>query len=302
MSFCPLLGRGIAVSLGLCSPDERRADIETLIQFGRRMQYGTWGEGSGLVSGRGFRQPVLQADIVERFLGAEQRFDEDEDLHAAFKRFNATTELFGFLLHYDNRAGMCDSGPYDVPGGGFMIVRDHWLHEPAYPWASIADGLPYCVTEAMVFRPDIPIDIRINDIATTFATPPGYHKYLSGVAVYAKDREDSPMSELRLIGAEEMRTITAKASAATLALYGTIAERSYEEKIRDGVLVYTDTMIMPHAKRAGCGEEVEQMIAAQAALTEQAWPTLSGPQAAEVLGPVFLLGKGFPSVSGATAR
>ncbi|HEX4107351.1 MAG TPA: hypothetical protein VHX88_04410 [Solirubrobacteraceae bacterium] len=297
LPFCALLGRGIAISLGLHGPAERRADIEAIIQFGRRLQYGTWGVGCGLVSGRGFRQPLLAEEIVERLLADEQRLSEDEDLHTAFKRFNATTELFGFLLHYDCRAGMCDSGPYPVPGGGFMLVRDHWLHEPAYPWSDVAEGLPYCVTEAMVFRPNEPVDIRINDITTTFAKPTDYHRHLSGIAVYAKDREDTPQSELRLIAAEEMRAIAAKCSQATLELYPRIGERSYEEKIRDGVMVYTTEMMMPHARLAGVWEDIRDSIYQPAPLTEQAWETLSGPKAAEVLAPVFLLGKGFPSLN-----
>ena len=49
---------------------------------------------------------------------------------AAFRAFNATTELTGFLLHYDCRAGLCDTGPYPLPDGGFVIVRDHFLYEP----------------------------------------------------------------------------------------------------------------------------------------------------------------------------
>jgi len=298
-AICPLLGRGIGVSLGLEKPGDRRADVETLVQFARRLQHGTWGGGCGFVSGRGFSQAVLEDDVVGGFLVDETRLDDPEQ-RQAFLKFNATTELFGFLMSYDCRAALSDSGPYPVPGGGFMLVRDHQLREPAWPWAHLADGLPYSITEALVFRPTEPIDVKINDISTTFTTPRDYLKHLSGVAVYARDTWDTPMSELRRLDADEMAAITDKASAATIDLYKDIAKKDRDQKIRDGVLVYTTTMIMPYARVAGVWDRwVADGFYELHELTEAAWPTLAGGKAAEVLGPVFLLGQGFPPVSDA---
>jgi hypothetical protein len=296
LPICPLLGRGITTKLDLESPGARAEDIATIVQFGRRMQHGTWGDGPGFVSGREWKQPLLDQELVDRFLADEETLD-DPELRATFRQFNGTTELFGFLLHYDCRAGMSDTGPYAVPGGGFMIVRDHWLHEPAYEWASVAEGLPYCVTEAMVFRPDVPVEIAINDIGTTFATPRDYLRHLSGVAVYARDTRDTPMSELRRIDAAEMARISKHASDATLDLYKTIAAKDRDEKIRDGVKVYTREMLMPHAQAAGIWDELEVGFDELHELTQAAYPTLAGGKAAEVLAPVFLLGEGFPPVT-----
>jgi hypothetical protein len=298
---CPLLGRGIATSLGLEAPSERRADVETVIQFGRRLQHGTWGGGCGFVSGRGFSQAMLEDDLVRGFLAAETSLD-DPEVRKTFLRFNATTELFGFLMSYDCRAALCDSGPYPVPGGGFMIVRDHQLQEPAFPWGHLGDGLPYSVTEALVFRPSEPVDVKINDISTTFTTPRDYLKHLSGVAVYARDTWDTPMSELRRLDPDELAAITARASAATLGLYKDIAAKDRDQKIRDGVLVYTTTMIMPYARVAGVWDRwVAEGFYDFDPLTEAAYPTLAGGKAAEVLAPVFLLGQGFPSVADVVA-
>jgi hypothetical protein len=293
----PLMGRGIAAKLGLQSTGERRDDIETVLQFGRRIQHGTWGGGPGFVSGRRWQDPVLDDDVVERFLADEVRLD-DPELRATFRQFNATTELFGFLLHYDCRAGLSDSGPYPVPGGGFMLVRDHWLNETAYPWATVAEGLPYCVTEVMVFRPTEPIDVRINDISTTFCTPRDYLRHLSGVAVYARDTWDTPMSGLRRLDPAEMKAISALAGARTLELYRTIARKDRDQKIRDGVMVYTREMLMPHCQRLGLWDRfLAQGFDDMSELALAAYPTLAGGRAAEILAPVFLLGEGFPSIS-----
>jgi hypothetical protein len=294
LPMCPLIGRGLAIHLGLEAPGDRQGDAASVVQFARRLQHGTFGGGSGLVSGRGFRQPVLDQEIVDRFLADEERLD-DRELMGTFRQFNAATELLGFLIHWDSRAGMQDSGPYPVPGGGFMIVRDHFLHETEYAWASVADGLPYCVTEAMVFRPDAPLEVAINDLGTTFTEPRDYLRHLSGVAVYARERVDSPMSELRHVDPAEMAVITKKSSAAMLELYKIIASKDREQKIRDGIVVYTHDMISFHAKAAGVWEQVQPWYDDLDELTLAAWPVLSTPQAGQIFPEVLLLGGGFPT-------
>jgi hypothetical protein len=307
--MCTLVGRGIAVNLGLDKATNRREDVETMVQFCRRLQHGAWGGGPGFVSGRGFKSPVLEPDIVNGLLADEARLD-DPDLRTAFKQFNAATELFGFLMHYDCRAGLCDSGPYDVPGeargsggapqDGFMLVRDHQLREPAFPWGKLGDGLPWSVTQAMVYRPTESIDVRINDISTTFTKPTDYHKHLSGIAVYARDTWDTPMSEVRRLDADELVAITERVKKATLDLYKDIAAKDRDQKIRDGILVYSTILMMPYARTVpGLWESmIENGFYDLHELAEAAWPTLTGGEAAATLAPVFILGQGFPSVAG----
>ena len=286
---CCHLGRAIALELGLEQPSEREHDLEIAIQFSRRLMYGTYGDGPGFACGRDYKVRVLEPELTDRFLADQERLD-DPDLRRIFRRFNATTELLGFLVHYDCRFGLQDTGPYDVPGGGFMLVRDHWLHEPSYPWTTSTEGLPYCVIEAMVFRPDDPMDVKINDIGTTFTKPVDYLRHLSGVAVYAKDHEDSPMSELRRVDAAEMEAITAKATAATAALYRMLASKDRDEKIRDGINVYATDHIKPLAKAAGTWEQFKPRIDELQQLTVAGWPRLADGQAASLLAPLFVKG------------
>lgn len=296
----PLLGRGITTRLGLEQAQDRREDVETIIQFGRRLAHGTWGGGSQFVSGREWQQPLLAGDVVQRLLADETRVD-DPELRTLFRHFNSTTQLFTFLLLYDNRLGMSDTGPYQLPGGGFMIVRDHFVGETAYPWSDVAADLPYCVTEAMMFRPDAEVEIEINDIGTTFSKPADYLRHLSGYAAYARDTVDTPADAVRLLEPDEMRSILERTRTAMQELYGTIAGLSREEKIRNGVRVYTREMIMPHAHAAGLWDEfVAEGFDELTDLTTAAWPTLEGDEAAAVLAPVFLLGEGFPPVRRST--
>jgi hypothetical protein len=296
--MCTMVGRGIAVNLGLEKATDRRDDVVSTVQFGRRLMHGLWGGGCGFVSGRNYSQASLDPEITNGFLAAETKLD-DLELRQNFQRFNAATELFGFLMHYDCRAGLCDTGPYPVPGGGFMIVRDHQLNEPAFPWGHFGEDLPWSVTSAMVFRPDEPVEVKLNDISTTFTKPADYQKHLSGIAVYARDTWDTPMSELRPLGPDELADITAKAKAATLNLYKDIAKKDRDQKIRDGILVYSTILTLPYARTVpGLWEGwVKEGFYDLHPLTEAAYPTLAGGDAMAALAPVFILGQGFPSVA-----
>jgi hypothetical protein len=295
-----MLGRGISVTLELQDATERRADVETCIQFSRRLWHGTWGDGPGLASGRGFALPLLEDDVLQPLVAAAQPFADDEE-RSAFRRFNATTELFGFLMHYDTRLGMGDTGPYPLPNGGFALIRDHFLNETGFPWSEIGEGLPYAVTEVLVFRPD-PIDLTINDIGTTFTKPADYLKSLERVAVFARDTIDTPMSGIRPVDTAERSRIVQTCQAGVLKMYRILSKLDREEKIRNGVRMYSHEFMRPLAHRAGVWDDI---LAAGfddlSELTERAWPTLSGPRAAEILAPVFLLGKGFPPIRAAAA-
>ncbi|WP_308127651.1 hypothetical protein [Gordonia paraffinivorans] len=288
-----ILGRGIGVTLDLVDRVDSKDDVETCIQFGRRLWHGTWGDGPGLASGRGFKLPHLDRDVLDPLVAQAVSLD-DADYRAAFRRFNATTELFGFMAHYDNRLGMGDTGPYPLPGGGFALVRDHFLNETAYPWvAGVAGDMPYAVTEVMVFD-DASVQVKINDIGTTFTTPSSYLENLDRVVVFARDTIDTPMSELRVVGRDEMRTISAQAEKGLLALYRQYATLPVEDKIWNGIQVYSHDFFRPMARRAGLWEEIRTLgFDEPAELTRQAWPTLTSGRAAEILGPVFITGAGF---------
>ncbi|MHB8692788.1 MAG: PEP-utilizing enzyme [Solirubrobacteraceae bacterium] len=302
-ALCPLIGRGLATTMGLEKPSDRPEDLQTIMQWLRRLQHGMWNNdgGPGFVSARDYLAPFLAAEWIERFQDEEHRLDDPDEL-ATFRKFNATTEMAGFLLHYDNRAGLCDTGPYPIGDGNFIIVRDHFLHETAYEWSGVYEGLPYCVTEAMVFRPTDDQSIRINDIATTFAEPANYLKHLSGVAVYARDTWDTPMSGLRRVDLAEMQRITDKCNAGMNELYATIGSLDREQRIRNGVIVYTRDMMFPYARPAGLWDQfVQEGFDDFAPLTQQAWEPLITGQAEQVLGGVFLMGMGVVPESGLPA-
>lgn len=296
-TMCPLIGRGLAIKLGLHTAADRLHELNTTIQFARRVQHAVHGPGHAFVSGRGYEALVLGDEWLTRFKDEEVHL-EDEDQLKAFRQFNAQTELFGFLLHFDNRNGLCDTGPYPLEDGGFLIVRDHFLYETAYFWSQAAEGLPHCVTQAMFFRPDADIEVVVNDIGTIFTKPRNYLKHLSGVAVYARDRWDTPASEIRPVDADEQAEIVNRCRLATGKLYAQIAAMSRRERILAGVQVYTREFVMPYARAAGIWDHfvTEMDFDELHPQASEAYYRLTTGAANELLPGVFLLGEGFPPV------
>ena len=295
-SLMAILGRGICVKLELVDRLAHREDVEQVIQFGRRLWFGAWGEGAGLASGRGFVLPHLDKDVVESLVAHTYRLD-DPELRAGFRRFNATTELFGFMVHYDTRLGMGDTGPYPLPDGRTVLVRDHFLKEDSYPWtAGITEGMPYCVTEVMVFKKG-DLKFKINDIGTTFTQPSEYLDHLESVAVLARDTPTTPMSALRKVAPEEMARLAKQSEKGVLQMYRILAKLERDQKIWNGVTVYSHEFMRPMATFAGVWDEVRALgFDELQPLAKKAWPTLTGGRAAEILAPVFITGGGFPKV------
>lgn len=288
------LGRGIAVELGLEDRDSGRQDMVELIQYARRGWHGAWGEGRALASSNGYKLPFLAQEVLDSLVSQVEPL-EDPEAMAIFRRFNASTELFGFMLHWDARMGMGDTGPYTLPDGRIALVRDHFLAEDAYDWSQeVIAGMPYAVTEVMVFKPEN-VRFTLNDIGTTFAEPSTYLDHLDSVAVFAKDTIDTPVSELRKIDATEMNRLAKLSDKGTMQLYRDLSKMSREQKILNGVTMYSHEFIRPMAQFAGVWEEVRSMgFDSLTSLAEQAWPTLTGGEAEGILLPVFLKGNGFP--------
>lgn len=285
-------GRGIAVDRGLQLASDDARDLADVQQFARRIYKGHWGGGATYTAQRRYSAPVLGPEWADRFAAHRIPLDDPEALRA-FQKFNGSSELLGFLVHFDNRCGLGDSGPYPTPDGGFVLVRDHILHETAYHWSDVAEDLPYAITQAMYFPPGTPLEVQLLDLGTTFTRPANYLQYLTGVAVFARDRWDSPMSELRPLGVADMQSLETRCRAAADRLYRRIARMSRRDKIMAGSTVYTADFLLPYARAAGIYDELVERHD-----LHELHPTASAAyyefvdgRAAEMMPRLFLTGK-----------
>lgn len=292
-AITPIFGRGLLVRLGLAPEDEGTREVAELVQFQRRLAAGFWDDGGEMFSSsRGYAAPVLDRAWIDRFAADVQPFT-GEDQRSVHQRFNATTEITGFLLHFDNRSGLSDTGPYPLPDGGFMIVRDHFLHDPVYHWHDVAEDLPHCLTQAMVFHPTEDLQVNVLDIGTLFSEPANYLQHLTGMAVYARDSWDTPIEELRRVDEDEMHRILETCDAATTKLYKRIASMSPRDKIMCGAQVYYTEFVAPFARLAGVWDELvreHDFFEIDPRAAEAYYPLVRDKQAAVVVPEAFLMG------------
>ncbi|MEA2312018.1 MAG: hypothetical protein QOE28_1986 [Solirubrobacteraceae bacterium] len=292
-------GRGITMGLGHYDKTGRAESIARALQFNRRLARGMWGDEGGMfASQRNYRVPLLEGtDWLERFRD-EAVFFEDPAQHAMYTKFNATAQLLVFLLHFDNRLGLGDSGPYPTENGGFLIVRDHFLNDPAYHWFDVADELPHCITQAMYFKPPPEMKVIVNDLSTTFTQPASYIPYMTGMAVYARDKWDTPASDVRLVSEDDIKRYTGIAQKAMMRLYKRISGMSRRDRITCGVTNYVVDWALPFLRLSGTYDKaIAQGWLEWDEMTSQSYyPLVRDGQAGPLLPEAIIAGKGAQSM------
>ncbi|MDV6230595.1 PEP-utilizing enzyme [Rhodococcus cercidiphylli] len=284
-------GRGIALEVGLHDYDYKAGLVTDAMSSARRLYKGLWGSGPMFSSMRNYRAPVLDPSWVERFETDRMPLD-DASARSTFQRFNGALELLGFLVHFDNRLGLGDSGPYPTADGGFVIVRDLFVNEPAYEWSATTAGLPYAVTIAMFFAPEGGLETKVVDLSTLFTEPANYLPFVTGVAVYAREKFDTPMEELRTLSLSDMTSLRDQAESASEALYKYIASMTQEEKILAGAVVYASGFLMPFARAAGMFDELvaDHGMMSLDPVTRECYDTIISGVATELIPRLFLTG------------
>lgn len=255
MLTAPSFGRGIALEMGLHEPDYHADDVVKALSIARRLYKGHWGDGGMFTSMRNYSAPLLEQSWVERFK-SDRISLEDKEKWSIFQRFNASSELLGFLVHFDNRLGLGDSGPYPLPNGGFVIVRDLFINEAIFPWSDITSELPYAITQAMFFGPNTGLDVKLLDLSTLFTEPANYLPHIEGVAVYSRASYNTPMDQLKTLSLDDMSTLRSKVEEVSNKLYRHIASMDHKEKVLAGSLVYTAGFALPMAREAGVMDEL----------------------------------------------
>ena len=294
-----MTGRGITMGLGHYGPTDRAEAIARAFQFNRRLARGMWGDEGGMfASQRNYRVPLLEGTPwLERFRD-EAVFFDDPAQKALYTTFNATAQLLVFLLHFDNRLGLGDSGPYPTEDGGFLIVRDHFLNDPAYHWFDVAEELPHCITQAMYFKPPPEMKVIVNDLSTTFTQPASYIPYMTGMAVYARDKWDTPVSDIRRVDEEEMKRYTGISQKAMMKLYKRISGMSKRDRITCGVTNYVVDWALPFLRLSGTYDKaIEQGWLEWDEMTSQSYyPLVRDGQAGPLLPEAIIAGKGAQSL------
>ncbi len=216
------------------------------------------------------------ADHAQPVVGADE--------NRLARRFVAGLQQYLFLLYLDTRLGTGDSGPYPLPNGRHMIVREYsGLGQSWIPWSDVGADAPYNeVVVGLVFRPGI--HNQVTDLSTTFSVPADNLEFLEAISIMA------PGPDGTLVPVHEQRVeIAAEVKTAQAAIYRRIAGWSMAEKVHNGAHVYFRGLLWPLTSVAGIDEAIDWSLPGESAA--EAWPLFEGglpEDQAEMQPPLFL--------------
>jgi len=200
------MGRCGLLALEAIQPDDYVEESNDILKFMQRVLWGKRQDGYILNSQDRYRCRVHEQEILDQLLGELEDFEPDEPKHDAFTRFNAAATLLAFLDHFDSRLGLGDTGPYLLPDGRVLIVRDLFTNEEEFHWSDVCDheDVPHCYTAAVVIDAGAMglAEIRVNDISTSFTRPknPLAAGHSSPVSVARNSSSNFFCLELILVG------------------------------------------------------------------------------------------------------
>ncbi|HEY0179306.1 MAG TPA: hypothetical protein VGC30_06715 [Dokdonella sp.] len=253
------MGRCGLLALEAIKPADFVEESNIILKFMQRVLWSKRKDGYILNSQDRYRCAIHDQDVVDRLASQVEYFEPGSDKHSQFTQFNASAELLAFLDHFDNRLGLGDTGPYELPDGKLMIIRDLFTNEEIYHWSDVCDAadVPHCYSLLLVIDPErMKLDeIRVNDISTTFTRPKNYIEAVVGGAVFVREKWNTPMGEVYAVPIADLAKRIEGIQQATFGLYSKLARMSRRQLITNGMYTYYIDMILPHLRVAGTYEK-----------------------------------------------
>ena len=256
----------VAFGMGRCGllagewirPDEYVEESNIILKFMQRVLWGKRQDGYILNSQDRYRCLIHDQALIDQLMGQVENFESGSPAQHVFEQFNATAELMAFFDHYDCRLGLGDTGPYPLPDGRVLIVRDLFVNEEVFYWSDVCEALPHCYTLAVVLDPDSMglQEIRVNDISTSFTLPKNYVPHVTGGAVFVREKWDTPMSDVYPVPLTELESHMEKLRDSTYRMYKKTAKMSRHTLCLNGIYSYYIEMILPHLRKAEMYDEV----------------------------------------------
>ena len=228
--------------------------VHTVMDFWERAARAFRADGTRQAADTGTVTPYDDAVVSALLAGV---VDVDDDLRRRIRSFNATLVAYLFLLYFDTRVGHGDTGPYTLPDGRVLLVRDFYdMAESDFWWSDVAKDVPYRNLTAAFVLDGVRID-RITDFGTSYTTPEDFLDHLTGFALYTTD--DMAPGELRPVSLDEMEPMVAAVRQAQRAHYRRITSMTRDEKIRCGAYVYF-SFLRPFALEAGVADRLDWTV------------------------------------------
>jgi hypothetical protein len=239
-----LLGRNVLIMLGRMAPGDEPERTAIVLDFWRRVAAAFRGDGHLQAFDVGFKSTPYLDDVV-RELDAGCA-PVAPAAWPSVKKLNATLSSYMFLLYFDTRSGMIDTGPYRLDDDRVLLVRDFSKMGPSDFWWAAELDVPYRnLTAAFVLRG---VDVDVNDWGTSVTRPENYLDHVERFGLFTTDG-----GGLEPVPTERVDEIRAATRAAQQKLYRDIAAMSRKERIDAGAYVYF-SFLRPFAEVAGAND------------------------------------------------
>jgi hypothetical protein len=246
-----LTGRKVMATMDPSLDDPEAAF--TVLDFWERAALAYRGDGTRQAWDSGICRPFGDEVLTTLLAGVVPVTDPDERLRLT--RFNATLVNHLFLLWFDTRSGIADTGPYPLPDGRVLLVREFTkLAESDFSWSGVAADIPYrSLTAALVLDG---VEIQATDFGSSNTTPEDYLDRLVGFGLFTTDTADG---SLRPVPLDEIDGLVATVRRVQADHYRSIAAMSRDEMIRCGAYVYF-SFLRPFAEIAGVADELDWTV------------------------------------------
>jgi len=237
-----LLGRKVMAMVDPAAADPVEPTYDVL-DFWERAALGFRGDGTRQAWDSGDARIYPDAVVAELLANVEP---VDDDARAVVKRFNAALITYLFLLYFDTRVGTGDTGPYPLPDGRTLLVRDYYeIARSDFSWSGVAASLPYRNLTAAFVLQDASV-ARITDFGTSYTDPEDYLDHVVGFGLYTTDG-----GRLEPVPLDALDGLVNDVRGVQRSLYRTVAAMDRDEKIRCGAFVYF-AFLKRFAEVAGC--------------------------------------------------
>lgn len=239
-----LMGREAELCEAHGQPGDRAADLAAVLELWEGFARAHRRDGHVFTHDAGGLNPVFDEPTVSELAVAAQPVDADT--RADRQRALAALELFAFLMNVESRSGREDSGPYELPDGRRLVVREIWrLSANELSWSDVARDVPHgTVVVPMVLSPEV--HAELDDFGNTFTEPEQYFDHVEAMAVLVPTEEGG----LRRLSDEELHRQVDAVRAAQTELYRRLATASRAEQIRMGAEMHWK-LPLPFARAAG---------------------------------------------------
>jgi hypothetical protein len=250
----PLIGRQVLTPVGLLDPAEELPTLATVFGFWEDAARAFRADGHLQAWDAGLVVPRYGPEHVAELVDGTEPVSGDADVAARLAATNALLTSFLFLLYFDTRAGYQDTGPYPLPDGRTLLVRDfNEFGVSHFPWsAEVCADLPHSnLTLALVLED---VDVTVNDWGTSVTEPGDYFPHVVRAGLF-----DGTGGTLRRLPLDSLADIGAAVKRAQKQLYRLIAGMTRAEKIDAGAYVYF-TFLRPFAVTAGVAGDLDWTV------------------------------------------